>query len=82
MSITALDAEIDREIVETDLTESALPIEDVEEVETENTVTGETTLILRHLGAGRTLLTRGPVAEVTAMLESLRTSLMPQSPAK
>lgn len=76
MNITALDEEIDRETEETDLTENDLQTEDGAEVETEITVTGETILMIGHQGGGRTLLTRGPVAEVMEMLENLPTSPM------
>ncbi len=82
MIIIALGDETDRETAETDLTENVLQIGGGAEVETENIVIGETTLMTGHQGAGRTLLTRGPVAEVMAMLENLRTNPMLQKPVK
>jgi hypothetical protein len=64
------------------LTENDLQIGDGAEVETENIETGETTLMTGHQGAGRTLLTRGPVVEVMPTRENLRLNPMLRNPAK
>jgi hypothetical protein len=73
MIITDLADEIDQEIAETDMaTGSALQTGGDAGVETEIIVTGETTLMIWLEGAARTLLTRGPVAEVMAIQGNLQ----------
>lgn len=75
--------ETDRETVETDtLRESGPRRGDDGEVETEIIVTGETILMTGLEGAARTLLTHGPVAEVTAILEGPKADLKVSKPAK
>ena len=65
MIIIGLVAETDQEIAETDmLSERDRQIGEDAEAESEITVTGETILITWLEDAARTLLTRGPVAEV------------------
>ena len=56
--------EIDLEIAETDMLRGIVPqIVDGEEVGRGNIETGETTLMIGHQGAARTLLILGPVVE-------------------